>query len=130
MQMNANYIIQDGMTKMRDDELEYEEQVEYVFDRDIATVRGSVGIISISFDDVEWFNENCPEWQEHVSFRAFMVEKDITGQMIHHLSQLPPEHAMIILKEMRNQLVEDLAKYIIDNHEPEITSIFRENDAG
>lgn len=101
------------------DGLEFEESSQelpnYLMHRLIA----SIALISMSYNDKEWFDENCPDWEQHLSFKAFAVETKISDQW----KILPPDVLKTILNDLRKMLIYDLSEHIIEHIEPKITEL-------
>jgi dihydrodipicolinate synthase/N-acetylneuraminate lyase len=88
-------------------------------DMDADTFRVEVTLVSIGPDDVQWFNENCPQWRDHLSARRVEAQGNVSG-----LELVMATDPMALIQHMRKTLAITLADEIVKNMEP-ITSRYQ-----
>ena len=95
------------------DRIEVGESREAMWNGDADQVRVTVVLVSLGPDDVEWFNEHAPGWQEHLSSRQVQAQCMISG-----LDMVMAKDPKEIVRQTRRAIVRKLAQEIAINMEP------------
>jgi len=84
---------------------------------DMVRVTGSIQLVSMDQEGIDWLNENFPDWQDHIGYTSIKTEVNISNQVIQAMG--PEELLSIITHELTYELAEEILKVV----EPKIKGL-------
>ena len=88
-----------------------------IFDMDMVKVTGSILLVSMDREGIDWLDENFPDWKDHIGYMPIKTELNIANQVIQDSD--PKELLYVITRELSYELSEEILKVV----EPKIEII-------